>query len=90
MAQPQLVEDVGVRGGEIGDRVLAEDQPLEHGLVDEAPRHLLVGAQRLHVRLLDGGADELLVDAVEVHHAAGAVQLLPEGQPASRSDRRSP
>ena len=77
--QAELVEHVRVGRRQVGHRVVAQDQPLEHRLVDDAAGHLLVGAQGLHVGLRDRGRDELLVHAVEVHGAAGRVGLAAEG-----------
>jgi hypothetical protein len=78
MPQPELVEDVRVGGRDVGDRVVAEDEPLEHRLVDDAPGKLLVGAERLHSRVDDRGAQQLLVHRVEVHRMTGRVGLAPE------------
>ena len=78
VSHAELVEDVRVRGGQVGDGVLAEQQPLEHRLVDDPARLLLVGPERLEVGGLDRGRDHLGVDGVEVDRPAGPVGLLPE------------
>jgi hypothetical protein len=68
----QLVEDVGVGGGEVGHGEVAQDQPLEHRLVDDPAGHLLVRAQRLEPRRLDGRPDQLPVGRVEVDGGTGS------------------
>jgi hypothetical protein len=42
----KLVEHVGIGASEVGHGVFAQHQPLEHRLVDDATRTLLVGADR--------------------------------------------
>jgi hypothetical protein len=79
MADAQLVEHVGVRRRQVGHRVLAQDQPLEHGLVDHAARRLLVGAERFEVGELDRRLDQLAVDGVEIDERSRRVGLGPEG-----------
>ena len=51
MADAELVEDIGIGAGDVGDRVVAEHQPLEHRLVDGPADLLLVGADRLEAGL---------------------------------------
>ena len=89
VAHAELVEDVRVGGREVGDRVVGEDQPLEHRLVDEPADDLLVGAQRLELGVADRRRDQLLVDGVEVDRAALAVGLLAERHD-DEAQRRSP
>ena len=79
VADTELVEHVRVRRGQVGDRVVGQDQPLEHRLVHHAADVLLVTPQGLELRLGDRRSDELLVDRVEVDRAAAAVGLDTEG-----------
>ena len=74
----ELVIDVGVGAGHVGDGVVAEHQPLEHRLVDGAADLLLVGADHLHPRLKHRGRDHLIVDRVEIDDAAAAFRLPAE------------
>jgi hypothetical protein len=50
MADTELVVNVRVGAGHVGDGVVAEHQPLEHRLVDRAADLLLVGADHVHAR----------------------------------------
>jgi hypothetical protein len=56
----------------------AKDEPLEHGLVDEATGHLLVGAQGVHLRLIDRGRDEVAIHRVEIDQTAGRIGFAAE------------
>ena len=78
VADAELVEHVGIGAGDVGHRVVAEHQPLEHRLVDRAADLLLVGADRLKPGAGDRRRDDLLVDRVEIGHAARGVGLLAE------------
>ena len=78
VTHPELVEDVGIGRGQIGDRIFAEQQALEHRLVDDAAGLLLVGADRLKTRGLDRRSDQPFVDGIEIDRAAETVRLLPE------------
>ena len=88
MAHAELVEDVRVRGREVGDRVVGEDQPLEHRLVDQPADQLLVGAQRLELGLADRRREQVRVDGVEVDRAAAPVGLGPNGITTKQSGAR--
>ncbi len=63
MPHAEFVEDVRVGRGEVGDGVVAENQPLEHWLMDDAANPLLVGANRCHAGIVERGADGEFVDA---------------------------
>ncbi len=78
MADAELVIDVGIGAGDVGDRVVAEHQPLEHRLVDGAADLLLVGADRIELGLVHGRRDDLAIDGVEIGGAAGRVGLAAE------------
>ncbi len=71
----QLVEDVGVGGGEVDNGVVGQDQPLVHRLVDQPAHQLLVGPQRHHRGRFDGGCEQLCVHGVEVHDTPARVWL---------------
>ena len=78
MADAELVIDVRIGAGDVGDRVVAEHQPLEHRLVDGAADLLLVGADRIELGLVHRRRDDLAVDGVEIGGAAGRVGLAAE------------
>ena len=78
MADAELVVDIGVEQGQVGDRIFAEQNALIHQLVDEARALLLVGADAGEPRRLDGRGDHLGIDAVEVHHPPRRVGLAAE------------
>ena len=78
VADAELVEDVRVRGRQVGDRVVGQDQPLEHRLVDHPPDDVLVGAQWLQLRIANRRRQQRLVDRVEIDRAAPPVGLQPE------------
>ena len=78
MPDSKLVEDVCVRRRQVGDRVVAKQQALEHRLVDDAAGELVISADRREARLLDRRLDYLKVDPVKVDHLAGGVCLLAE------------
>src|SRR5437870_4736316 len=85
-----LPEYVGLLLGEGGRTPLAEEQPLEHRLVDDAPGTLLVGADRDEVGVLDRWGDRVAVDLVEVDRAASLGRLGSERHEdeAQRAGRR--
>jgi hypothetical protein len=78
VADAKLVIDVRVGAGDVGHRVGAEHQPLEHRLVDGAADLLLIGADRRETRGGDRGCDDLLIDGVKIGGAARCVGLAPE------------
>jgi hypothetical protein len=61
-----LIEHVGIGQRQVGHREVAQHEPLEHRLVDDAAHLLLVGPQRLHVRGLDCRRDHLFPHSVEL------------------------
>ena len=71
----ELVEHIGIGAGDVRHGVVAQHQPLEHRLVNGAADLLLIGADRLEPRLLDGGGNDLLIDRIEVGDAPRRVQL---------------
>ena len=76
----QLVEDVGICGGEVSQRVITQQQTLEHGLVDDPAGALLIGADRVHAGVVDGRRECLVIDTVEVDvRTTGWIRLLVEG-----------
>jgi hypothetical protein len=79
VTQAELVEDIGVGTGQVGDGEVAENQPLVHRFVNDPAADLLIGAQRLHARRLDRRSDQLAVDGVEVDRGPGGNGLLAEG-----------
>ena len=74
----ELVKDVGIGSRQVGHGVLAEDEALEHRLVDQSSRHLLICAQRFKVGLLDRRSDQVPVDGVEVQESPGGITFLAE------------
>ena len=78
MADAELVIDVGIGAGDVGDRVVAEHQPLEHRLVDGAADLLLVGADRIELGRVHGRRDDLTIDRVEIGGTTGRVSLAAE------------
>ena len=75
----QLVEHVRVGGGEIGDRIVAQQQSLEHRLVDDATGPLFVGADGLHTGSLDRRPQRLIVNPIEINlGTACRIRLRPE------------
>jgi hypothetical protein len=55
------------------DRVLAEHQPLNHWLTDDAANLFVICAQRFHAGVPDGRGDQALVHSVEINgYAPGA------------------
>ena len=74
----QLVEDVGIGSRQVSDRILAEDQPFKHRLMDDAACHFFVGPQRLHVRIANRRRDDVPVYSVEIDHCATSIRLLPK------------
>jgi len=69
MANTQFGKNVGVGRREVRDRVITEDQELEHGFVNDATTHLFVCAKGFQLSGADGGRDELVVDGIEVDEA---------------------
>ena len=78
MADAELVIDVGVEDGEIGDGEFAEQDALVHQLVDEAGAFLLVGAHDGETSRLDRRGDHHGVDAVEIDHPPARIGLAAE------------
>ena len=66
VADAQFVKDIRVGSRQVGDRVFAEKQPLEHRLVDDASRLLRVRPYRIHSDRFDSRPDALFVDRVEI------------------------
>jgi hypothetical protein len=62
----ELVIDIGIGAGDVGDRIGAHHQPLEHRLVDRPADPLLVGAHRIEPRHLDRRRDDLPINRIEV------------------------
>ncbi len=79
VAHAELVIDIGVEDGEVGDGVFGEDEAFEHRLVDHPGAHLLVGAHAVEARASDGGRDDHVVHGVEIDQPAGRVGLPAEG-----------
>ena len=76
----ELIEDVGVGGREIRHRVLAEQETLEHRLVNDAPGLLFVSTDRDHPGVLDRRRDRSSVDPIEVDlRSPCRIRLEPEG-----------
>ena len=88
MANAQLIKDVRIGQGEVRDGIVTEDQPLEHGLVDDTPGQLLVGAERLQPCLRNRGLDHLAVDRIEVDRLASRVGLPAERHQDEAKRRR--
>src|SRR6267143_3068340 len=78
MPHSQFVENVSIGSSEVGDRVSAKDQPLEHGLVDDPAAHLFIGTQRLQLGIADSRSNKLLVHRIEVDEQAIRVRLGPK------------
>ena len=78
MADAELVIDIGVEEGEVGDGEFAEQDALVHQFMDEARALLLVGAHGRELRRRDGGPDHLGVNAVEIHCPPRCVGLAAE------------
>ncbi|MGH3614802.1 MAG: hypothetical protein ACRDRK_19860 [Pseudonocardia sp.] len=70
-----VVVHVRVRRGEVRDGVVAQQEPLEHRLVDDPAHVLLVGPDALQVGRIDSGPDHLLVHRIEIDHPDGRVLL---------------
>src|SRR5271165_206222 len=64
----EFVINIGIRGGEIGNRKRAKDQPLEHGLVDDSASDLLVSANGFEFGVTHRGSDKILVNTIKVDH----------------------
>jgi len=80
MPDAEFVQHVRIAGGQVGNGVLAHQQPLEHGLVDDSAELFLVGSDRSHAGLLDARFDGGGIDPVEVDvRSAARVRLRPEG-----------
>ena len=78
VADAELVEHVGIGAGDVGHRVVAEHQPLEHGLVYRAADLFLVAPYRFEAGLLDRRRNHFVVDRIEVGAVARRVQLETE------------
>ena len=70
MPHAQFVVDVRIGLREIRHSERAEDQPLEHGLMDDAAVGLLVGAQRRQIRIGHRRRNQVGVYAVEIDDCA--------------------
>ncbi|MBN8514028.1 MAG: hypothetical protein J0M14_07170 [Candidatus Accumulibacter sp.] len=79
MAQTELVEDVGVGAGEVGNGEVTENQPLVHRFVNHPAADLLVGTQRFQPRGLDGRRDQVVVNSIEIGSDSGRHGFLAEG-----------
>ncbi len=75
MPNAELIEHIGIGASDVGDRVMAQHQALEHRLVDRAADLLLVRAHRLEAGLRDRGHDDVLIDLVEIGDPAGRIGL---------------
>ena len=74
----ELVIDVGVEQGQVGDRIIAEQDALEHELVDEAGALLLVGADAVQPRRFDRRRHDFGIDMIEIDHSPSRVRLASE------------
>jgi len=79
MPHAQFVEDIGVGRGEIGDRKRAQQQALEHGLLDDPAGDFFIRADGLQPGRCNRRGDQLGVDRVEVHQRAGGGGFFAEG-----------
>ena len=73
MAHTQLIPDVRVIDGKIGDDQVRQKQFLEHVGANVARTHLLVRAENLKARPFKGRLNELAVDPVKIDFLFGAV-----------------
>src|SRR5262245_11641995 len=71
MPNAELVEHIGIGARDVGDRVVAEHQPLEHRLVDGAADLLLVRPHWLEAGLRNRGRDEAVIDLGGIGDPAG-------------------
>ena len=89
VADAELIEHIGIGAGDIGDRVMAEHEPLEHRLMDRAADLFLIGADRLESRLLDGRTDDLFEHGIEIGHTPSRVGLASERHQHEAQRRRT-
>src|SRR4030095_7270533 len=74
----QLVEDVGIGSRQVSNRIVAEDQPFKHRLMDNAACHFFIGPQWLHVSIANCRRDNVPVHRVEIDHCTISIGLLPK------------
>jgi hypothetical protein len=84
VADAELVEDVGVEDGDVGQDEVGRDELVVHVGADVAGRRLLVGPERLAVGLPQRRLDEPFQDLVDVDHGGGLPGLAARGR-AGRS-----
>ncbi len=71
MAHAELVKHVGIAAGDVDDRHVGGNDPLDHVLLHDAGLFDVVGADAVEAGRFDRGADQLLVDGVEIDLVAG-------------------
>ena len=75
MPDTELVKHVGIRGSEVSDGVVAQQQPLEHRFVNDAAGQLFIGAHRLPAGGADGRRNQIAIDGIEVDDQTARVRL---------------
>src|SRR5580658_202650 len=73
----ELVKHVRIREGKVRDDEIRQQQPPEHRGMNDAAGSLPVTANRIEIRLYNGGFDGRFIDPIEIHfHAACQIRLL--------------
>jgi hypothetical protein len=73
MPHSKLVENTSVGCGEVCHRILAQNQLLEHRLVNGSSRHLFIGTNGLEVGFFYGRSNEIAVHRVKIDFQATGV-----------------
>src|SRR5262249_43469355 len=76
VAHPELVPDVGILDGQVGDDQVGDEKLLEHVGDDVAGPELLVGPEGLEAGGLERGLDVFRVHAIEVDELRLGVSVL--------------
>ena len=71
MADAKFVKDVSVCRCKIGYRELAQQQPLEHWFMNDAPNNFLVRTDGFEFGRFDSWLDELLINGVKIERNPG-------------------